>query len=69
MKLDLIKCYNTNFAIRYLVDGGIDKRLLQSSNGFTLLQKSDKSLFTNWYVTEDNTFSQENYENETRGKL
>ena len=68
VKLDLIKCYNTIFAIRHLVDGGIDRRLSQPSIGFTSLWKSDKHLFTNWYVTEDNIFFQDDYEDETRGK-
>jgi hypothetical protein len=67
VELDLIKCYNTIFAIRHLVDGGTDRRFSRSSNGFTSLRKSDKSLFTNWYVTEDNSFSQDDYENETGG--
>lgn len=52
VELDLIKRYNTIFAIRHLVDGGTDRRFSRSSNGFTSLRKSDKSLFTNWYVTE-----------------
>src|SRR5438105_1675266 len=42
----VIKHYNTIFAIRHLVDGGIDKRLSQPSFGFTSLRKSDKHLFT-----------------------
>ena len=68
VELDLIKRYNTIFAIRHLVDGGIDRRLSQPSIGFTSLWKSDKYLFTNWYVTEDNTFFQDDYKDETRGK-
>ena len=73
VELDLIKRYNTIFAIRHLVDGGIDRRLLQSNSGFTSIQKSNKNLFANWYVTEDNRFSQDyeneiNETNETSGK-
>ncbi len=68
VELDLIKRYNTIFAIWHLVDGGIDRRLSQPSIGFTSLRKSDKHLFTNWYVTEDNTFFQDDYENEIGGK-
>ena len=68
VKLDLIKRYNTIFAIQHLVDGEIDRRLSQPSTGFTSMRKCDKHLFTNWYVTEDNTFFQDDYEDETRGK-
>lgn len=68
VELDLIKRYNTIFAIRHLVDGGIDRRLSQPSNGFTSLRKIDKHLLTDWYITENNTFSQNDYEDETNGK-
>ena len=30
--------------------------------------KYQHCLFTNWYVTEDNTFFQDDYEDETKGK-
>jgi hypothetical protein len=47
VELDLLKRYTTLFAIRHLVDGGTDRRLLQpvSSNFGNLL--------TNWYITEN----------------
>ena len=65
VELDLIKRYNTIFAIRHLIDGGIDRRFSCPSNGFASLRKSDKILFTDWYITEDNTLSQDYYEHET----
>ncbi|POG53966.1 hypothetical protein GLOIN_2v1792129 [Rhizophagus irregularis DAOM 181602=DAOM 197198] len=49
--LDLLKCYNTLFAIRNLADGGIDPRLNRSCTGFT--SSNFDQLFSNWYVTED----------------
>jgi hypothetical protein len=49
--LDLLKRYNTLFAIRHLVDGGIDPRFTRSCAGFA---SSDFGhLFSNWYLTED----------------
>ncbi|GBC54032.2 hypothetical protein GLOIN_2v1848961 [Rhizophagus irregularis DAOM 181602=DAOM 197198] len=49
--LDLLKRYNTLFAIRYLADGGIDPRFNRSCTGFT--NSNFGQLFLNWYVTED----------------
>jgi hypothetical protein len=49
--LDLLKRYNTLFAIRHLVDGGINPRFTRSCAGFA---SSDFGhLFSNWYLTED----------------
>ncbi|GET53089.1 hypothetical protein GLOIN_2v1790940 [Rhizophagus irregularis DAOM 181602=DAOM 197198] len=49
--LDLLKRYNTLFAIRHLADGGIDPRFNRSCTGFT--NSNFGQLFLNWYVTED----------------
>ncbi|PKC08868.1 hypothetical protein RhiirA5_416377 [Rhizophagus irregularis] len=40
VELDLIKHYNTIFAIQHLVDRGTDRRFSRSSNGFTSLRKN-----------------------------
>src|SRR2546421_12641031 len=67
IKLDLLKRYNTIFAIRHLVDGGSDKRLLQSHNEFSSLKRSScKRLFNDWFVTENKLFDEDDY-NETIG--
>jgi hypothetical protein len=49
--LDLLKRYNTLFAIRHLVDGGIDPRFARSCAGFK--SSNFGHLFSNWYLTED----------------
>ena len=49
--LDLLKRYNTLFAIRHLADGGIDPRFNRSCTGFS--SSNFGQLFLNWYVTED----------------
>ncbi|GET58590.1 hypothetical protein GLOIN_2v1790940 [Rhizophagus irregularis DAOM 181602=DAOM 197198] len=49
--LDLLKHYNTLFAIRHLAYGGIDPRFNRSCTGFT--NSNFGQLFLNWYVTED----------------
>ncbi|GBB93869.1 hypothetical protein RclHR1_22410003 [Rhizophagus clarus] len=50
--LDLLKRYNTIFAIfaiRHLVDGGIDLKFNKPCTGFTNLGQ----LYLNWYIIED----------------
>ncbi|POG59228.1 hypothetical protein GLOIN_2v1487998 [Rhizophagus irregularis DAOM 181602=DAOM 197198] len=49
--LDLLKRYNTLFAIRHLADGGINPRFNRSCTGFT--NSNFGQLFLNWYITED----------------
>ena len=69
IELDLLKRYNTSFAIRHLTDGGIDKRFSRSHDGFSVLKKSTcEKLFNNWFVTEDKLFDETDYNNEEAGK-
>ena len=56
--LDLLKRYNTLFAIRHLVDGGIDPRFAKSCIGF--VGSNFGRLFLNWYLTEDKSSNEEN---------
>jgi hypothetical protein len=66
--LDLLKRYNTLFAIRHLVDGGIDPRLNRSCTGFT--RSNFDQLFLNWYVTEDKYSIEEQIQNDdAKGKI
>ncbi|CAB4394151.1 unnamed protein product [Rhizophagus irregularis] len=60
--LDLLKHYNTLFAIRHLADGGIDPRLNRSCTGFT--SSNFDQLFSNWYVTEDKYLIEEQIQND-----
>ncbi|CAB4382368.1 unnamed protein product [Rhizophagus irregularis] len=60
--LDLLKRYNTLFAIRHLADGGIDPRLNRSCTGFT--SSNFDQLFSNWYVTEDKYLIEEQIQND-----
>ena len=53
VELDLLKRYTTLFAIRHLVDGGTDRRLLQSCRGFATVSSNFGNLLTNWYITEN----------------
>ena len=55
--LDLLKRYNTLFAIRHLVDGGIDPRFARSCAGFA--SSNFGHLFLNWYLTEDKFINEE----------
>lgn len=69
IELDLLKRYNTVFAIRHLTDGGIDKRFLRSHNEFHALKKgSCERLFNNWFITEEKLFDENDYNDETMGK-
>lgn len=58
--LDLLKRYNTLFAIRHLVDGGIDPRFARSCAGFASFNFGH--LFSNWYLTEDKFINEEESE-------
>jgi hypothetical protein len=55
--LDLLKRYNTLFAIRHLSDGGIDPRFASSCAGFT--NSNFGKLFSDWYVTENKSSNEE----------
>ena len=55
---DLLKRYNTLFAIRHLVDGGIDLRTERSCANFTNLNFGE--LFLNWYLTVDKSSNDDN---------
>jgi hypothetical protein len=53
VSLDLLKHYTTIFAIRHLLDGGIDLRSNTANNGFINLLKHLQHLMSNWFVTKD----------------
>ena len=53
MSLDLLKHYTTLFAIRHLLDGGIDLRLSTSNSGFMNITKHSRRLMSDWFVTKD----------------
>jgi hypothetical protein len=67
VELDLLKRYTTLFAIRHLVDGGIDQRLLQPCYGFANMSSDFKNLLTNWYITEDKTSNEPDLDENTDG--
>jgi len=68
LDLDLLKRYNTIFAIRHLSDGGIDPRFNKSCVGFT--SSNFSQLFLNWYVTEDKYSIKEQIQNDdAKGKI
>ena len=50
--LDLLKRYTTLFAIRHLIDGGIDKRFSFTSNALTNLPHHLKWMMNNWFIVE-----------------
>jgi len=51
--LDLLKHYTTLFALRHLLDGGIDSRFSTSNNGFMNLPRHLKRLMSDWFITKD----------------
>ena len=51
--LDLLKHYTTLFAIRHLLDGGIDLRFSTSNNSFMNLPKHLQHLMSDWFITKD----------------
>ena len=57
IELDLLKRYTTLFAIRHLVDGGIDQRLSRHCDSFAIMSSTFRHILTNWYITEDKTWN------------
>jgi len=53
ISLDLLKHYTTLFAIRHLLDGGIDLRFSISNSGFTNLPRNLQRLMSDWFITKD----------------
>ncbi|CAB4386791.1 unnamed protein product [Rhizophagus irregularis] len=53
IELDLLKRYTTLFAIRHLIDGGIDPRLSRSSNAFTDLSGNFARIMSDWFIVEE----------------
>uniref|UniRef100_U9U036 Uncharacterized protein n=1 Tax=Rhizophagus irregularis (strain DAOM 181602 / DAOM 197198 / MUCL 43194) TaxID=747089 RepID=U9U036_RHIID len=53
IELDLLKRYTTLFAIRHLIDGGIDPRLFRSSNAFTNLSENFAQIISDWFIVEE----------------
>jgi hypothetical protein len=52
IELDLLKRYTTLFAIRHLMDGGIDNRSSRNSQGFIDILQNNKRLFNDWFITD-----------------
>jgi len=52
VELDLLKRYTTLQSIRYLADGGIDNRYLQSNVGFINISCETNCLFKDWFITK-----------------
>ena len=52
IELDLLKRYTTLFAIRHLMDGGINNRSSSNSQGFIDILQNNKRLFNDWFITD-----------------
>jgi hypothetical protein len=55
IELDLLKRYTTLFAIRHLIDGGIDSRFLKNSQGFIDISRSIEKLFSDWFIANNSS--------------
>ena len=53
VELDLLKRYTTLFAIRHLIDGGIDPRLSKSSKAFTDLSANLNRIMSDWFIIKE----------------
>ena len=67
IELDLLKNYTTLFAIRHIIDGGIDSRF-NSCIGFANMPLNFKQLFLNWYII-DNKQEEEEDQYDVNGKI
>jgi len=52
IELDLLKHYNTLFAMRHLFDGGVDRRFSSTNNSFMSLLDHLKRLLDDWFIIE-----------------
>ena len=52
VELDLLKRYTTLFALRHLLDGGIDKRFTSTNNALTGLPYHLKRLMNDWFIVD-----------------
>lgn len=50
--LDLLKRYTTLFAIRHLIDGGVDRRFSFTSNALMNIPHHLKRMMNNWFIVE-----------------
>jgi hypothetical protein len=46
----LLKRYTTLFAIRHLIDGGIDSRFLKNNQAFIDISRNIGGLFNDWFI-------------------
>ena len=53
IELDLLKRYNTLFAMRHLFDGGFDRRFSFTNNSFMILLHHLKRLLDDWFIIEN----------------
>jgi hypothetical protein len=66
--LDLLKRYTTLFAIRHLIDGGIDPRLSRPSNAFMELSENHLArIMSDWFIVEEHL--ENNNDDESEGLL
>ena len=64
--LDLLKRYTTLFAIRHLLDGGIDNRFSSTNNALTTISYHLRRLMNDWFIAEK-TFDEPGDENISEG--
>jgi len=70
LDLDLLKRYTTLFAIRHLIDGGIDSRFIKSCIGFKNMQSNFNRLFLNWYIIKNKSSKiDEDQDDNVNGKI
>jgi hypothetical protein len=50
--LDLLKHYNTLFAMRHLFDGGVDSHFSSTNNALVILPYHLKRLMDDWFIAE-----------------
>jgi hypothetical protein len=68
VELDLLKRYTTLFAIRHLLDGGIDFRYSSTNNALKTLPHHLRRLMNDWFIAEK-SFDDPDYENMSEGLL
>ena len=54
IEFDLLRCYNTLQAFRYIMNGGYDSRFATTGEGISNMIQDElvRPILTDWYITE-----------------
>jgi len=72
IEFDLLRCYNTLQAFRYIMNGGYDSRFATTGEGISNMIQDElvQPILTDWYITEGyNDVELRNAGNNAKGNI